>query len=186
MNDARGWSPGVITALRNQVFAHPGGLSSGVLVGVNDAGAPRIDAIIPALAGARPSTEPLDRTHWGYVHETLSRVYPAHEVVGWYVARPGLGARVAEADVAIHHQFFPDAQHFLLAVDPSDGTAAAYVGVPGGVSELYRGRIHHDELDSSPMPAAPSARPNLKIALLGAAVGTIIWLLAGAGPGPLG
>jgi hypothetical protein len=182
-----GWSPGVMDALREQVFADRTAMSSGVLVGVRHLGAIRVDAVIPSVTGSRSSTDPLDHASWGYIHETLGRTYPGREVVGWYVARPNLNGAVTEVDVALHQRFFPGHQ-VLLAIDPRSGVSAAYGSVPGGVTELHRGRLDYEE----PLQSLRRFRPTVprsslrRPALLGAVAGAVIWIAAGADAGVLG
>lgn len=181
MDEPGGWSAGVLDALRGHVFVDRRTASAGVLVGQRGASGAQIEGVIPTLTGGRAGADPIDHERWGRVHEALAAHYPGRVVLGWYVARPGLDARVTEGDIGIHSRFFPKRSQLLLAVDPTTGDAAAYSAVEGGLTLLSSGNIAADVWgagDHQPLP-------NLAVAAgLGGVLGLFIWLLTGAGAGP--
>lgn len=126
------WSEGVLEVLLDKILDERILTSAGVFVGTESHGRLQVGGVITTVEGAPTGALPLDEEIWAWVHTVLEEHYEDHGLIGWYVARPGLGAMPTEVDAAIHVEYFGAPEHVLLCADPGSGELAAYALDPSG------------------------------------------------------
>ena len=78
----------------------------------------RVVAALPARHAGHSSTS-LTFTHesWNAMLEDRARLYPRHEVVGWYHTHPGMRVFLSQPDLFIHYSFFGRPQDVAIVLD---------------------------------------------------------------------
>ena len=57
---------------------------------------------------------------WNQLSAEKASCHPDQAIVGWYHTHPGLGVFLSERDLFIHRNFFADASHVAVVIDPAD------------------------------------------------------------------
>lgn len=179
------WGPGVLDEFLATLLKDRKATTSGVLVGRELSGRPQIDGVITTVQGGRSGQVAFDRESWGWVHESRASHYPDSAVIGWFCARPGVGAIPTEVDVQTHAQFFPNGDYVLLCVDPISLRVGAYVGSGQRMVSIGSGDLHQ-MLGVAPTTEVKTRIPPELIGagLIGLAIGVVCWALTGAGSWP--
>ncbi len=99
----------------------------GLLVGAecqDQVGAYLLIAGAVGAGSARSTPMAVTFTHeaWDQLLAEKAARYPGEAVVGWYHTHPGLGVFLSPQDLFIHRNFFAEAVHVALVVDPADFT----------------------------------------------------------------
>lgn len=116
--------------------------TAGVFVGDDSPRSPQIVGVISTLEGGVTGAMPWDETRWIWVHEVLDKLYDQRELIGWYIARPGVMAMPTETDAAVHFEYFGAPEHVLLCLDPTTSVGAAYrSSAEGGLHEISVGDL---------------------------------------------
>jgi proteasome lid subunit RPN8/RPN11 len=178
LDPAPGWSDGVLASLYEVAFATPDREVAGVLVGtVGGPGQPpQVRAVIPAAQGLQPG-QASQFTHqtWAYIHETMGRHYAGLEVMGWYLARPGMGTELLDPDVANHQRWFGSPGQILLALDSRAYRGALYQRHGTAMTRLHEGPV--ERRYTRPAREGRPAAALMLLTVLGIALGSLGFLL---------
>ena len=111
----------------------------GMLVGEVSATSVTITGFVPALK-AQGSQVSLTFSHdvWTEILNIVSKDFPGKNIVGWYHTHPGHGLFLSDYDKFIHTNFFPEASHVAVVIDPIEGTRAWFATNTKGEAVEFR------------------------------------------------
>lgn len=174
------WDEGVLQALYEAAFSQPDTEIVGVLVGhpSRTAMPPRIAAMIPASRARSPERAQLNHDAWAYIHATMARYYVGHDIVGWWVSRPGPDAELDRPELDAARESFARPHQFGFVFDSLHRQAALYGWHGGHYVRIHQGPVPR-RLTRPRKRAVSPLRPALTAFGVGAGMGIAGWLATG-------
>ena len=98
-----------------------------------------IEAILPAryaLSGSTFLTFTQDSQVWLY--NQLQERFPNKDLLGWYHTHPKMGIFLSQYDMWLHQNFFPQAHHVALVIEPHSRTGGFFIRDRDGELDAHR------------------------------------------------
>jgi proteasome lid subunit RPN8/RPN11 len=73
---------------------------------------------------------------WEEITRQRDRLYPQHDIVGWYHTHPSFGIFLSHHDLFIHENFFAQALQVAYVVDPINQTRGFFHWRDGGMAQV--------------------------------------------------
>jgi proteasome lid subunit RPN8/RPN11 len=109
----------------------------GVLLGLGDGSAVRVEVALPALAARGGSTHvTFTADTWAQIHREIDERFTGMTIVGWYHTHPGFGVFLSEMDLFIHRSFFDLPFQLAVVVDPVSGERGVFAWRDGRVERV--------------------------------------------------
>jgi len=98
-----------------------------------------IEAILPArytLFGSTFLTFTKDSQVWLY--NQLQERFPTKDLLGWYHTHPRMGIFLSQYDTWLHQNFFPEAHHVALVIEPHSAMGGFFIRDHDGELDAHR------------------------------------------------